>query len=181
MVVLWLGCRCCRLSVNTICGHIIIGLSLLSSISKHYMVVLWLGCRCCRPSVNTICGRIMMGLSLSSVSKHNMLSYCSFVMVQPWNIGICWIDLVFVTELSVGVHDTFLESPSSGTIIIKRMESQITKKPLQVSKSLLLSRLFNVRFMHAITLIFILWCVCGSIVYGSHSSIFLYVEWLFRS
>jgi hypothetical protein len=24
-VVLWLGCRCCRLSVNTICGRIMIG------------------------------------------------------------------------------------------------------------------------------------------------------------
>jgi hypothetical protein len=91
VVVLWLGCRCLP-SVNTICGRIMIGLS-LSSISKHnmwsyydwvvvvvvrrktqYVVVLWLGCRCCRPSVNTICGRIMIGLSLSSVSKHNMWS-----------------------------------------------------------------------------------------------------------
>jgi hypothetical protein len=34
LVVLWLGCRC-RLSVNTICGRIMIGLSLLSSVSKH--------------------------------------------------------------------------------------------------------------------------------------------------
>jgi hypothetical protein len=60
VVVLWLGCRCCRLWVNTICGHIIIGLTLLSSISKHYVVALWLGCRC-RPSVNIIYGRIMIG------------------------------------------------------------------------------------------------------------------------
>ena len=37
VVVLWLGCRCCRPSVNTICGRIMIGLSLLSSVSKHYM------------------------------------------------------------------------------------------------------------------------------------------------
>jgi hypothetical protein len=101
LVVLWLGCRCCRLSVNTICGHIIIGLSLLSSISKHnmwsyydwvvvavvrqltqYVVVLWLGCRCCRPSVSTICGCVMIGLSLlSSVSKHNMWSYYDWVVV----------------------------------------------------------------------------------------------------
>jgi hypothetical protein len=36
VVVLWLGCRCCRPSVNTICGHIMIGLS-LSSVSKHNM------------------------------------------------------------------------------------------------------------------------------------------------
>jgi len=27
----------------------------------------------------------------------------TFIMVQPWNIGVCWIDLVFVTELSVGI------------------------------------------------------------------------------
>ena len=35
VVVLWLGCRCCRPSVKTIRGRIMIGLSLLSSISKH--------------------------------------------------------------------------------------------------------------------------------------------------
>jgi hypothetical protein len=66
----------CRPSVNTICGHIIIGLS-LSSVSKHNMWSYydWVYC-CCRPSVNTICGRNMIGLSLlSSVSKHNMWSY----------------------------------------------------------------------------------------------------------
>jgi hypothetical protein len=28
-------------------------------------------------------------------------TFCLFVMVQPWNIGACWIDQVFVTELSV--------------------------------------------------------------------------------
>ena len=94
MVVLWLGC-CCRPSVNTICGRIMIGLS-LSFVSKHnmwsyydwvvvrqqtqYVVVLWLGC-CCRSSVNTICGRIMIGLPLSSVSKHNMSSYYDWVVV----------------------------------------------------------------------------------------------------
>ena len=100
LVVLLLGCRC-RLSVNTICGRIMIGLS-LSSVSKHnmwscydwvfvvvvrqltqYVIALWLGCRCCRPSVNTICGRIMIGLSLlSSISKQNMWScYDSVVVV----------------------------------------------------------------------------------------------------
>jgi hypothetical protein len=31
-----LGCRCCRPSVNIICGRIMIGLS-LSSVSKHNM------------------------------------------------------------------------------------------------------------------------------------------------
>ena len=80
-------------SVNTICGRIMNGLSLLSSVSKHNMWSYydWVYC-CCRPSVNTICGRILIGLSLSSsvnticgrimiglsllssVSKHNMRS-----------------------------------------------------------------------------------------------------------
>jgi hypothetical protein len=36
VVVLWLGCRCCRPSVSTICGRIMIRLS-LSSVSKHNM------------------------------------------------------------------------------------------------------------------------------------------------
>jgi hypothetical protein len=36
VVVLWLGCRCLP-SVNTICGRIMIGLSLLLSVSKHNM------------------------------------------------------------------------------------------------------------------------------------------------
>ena len=60
-----------------------IGLSLLSSVSKHTMWSYydWVYC-CCRPSVNTICGRIMIGLSLlSSVSKHNMWSYYDWVVV----------------------------------------------------------------------------------------------------
>jgi hypothetical protein len=37
VVILWLGFRCFRPSVNTICGRIMIGLSLLSSVSKHNM------------------------------------------------------------------------------------------------------------------------------------------------
>jgi hypothetical protein len=28
-------------------------------------------------------------------------TFCLFVMVQPWNIGVYWIDQVFVTELTV--------------------------------------------------------------------------------
>ena len=79
MVVLCLGCRCLP-SLNTICGCIMIGLSLLSFVSKHnmwsyYDWVYFL------PSVNTICGRFMIGLSLSSVSKHNMWSYYDWVVV----------------------------------------------------------------------------------------------------
>ena len=58
-----------------------IGLSLLSSVSKHnmwsyYHWVVGL------PPVNTICGRIMIGLALLSfVSKHNMWSYYDWVVV----------------------------------------------------------------------------------------------------
>ena len=80
MAVLLFGCRCCRPSVNTICGRIMIGLLSLSSVSKHniwsyydWVVVVVL-------SVNTICGRIMIGLS--SVSKQNIwLYYYSVVVV----------------------------------------------------------------------------------------------------
>jgi hypothetical protein len=52
-------------SVNTICGRIMIGLSLLPFVSKHTMLSYykWVCC-CCRSSVNTICGRIIVGLSL---------------------------------------------------------------------------------------------------------------------
>ena len=76
-----IGLSFCLPSINTICGRIIIGLSLLSSVSKHNMWSYYdLSCRC-RPSVNTICGGIMIGLSLSSVSKHNMWSYYDLVVV----------------------------------------------------------------------------------------------------
>ena len=78
-----IGLSLFRPSVNTICGRIMIGLSLLSSVSKHTMWSYydWVYC-CCRPSVNTICGRIMIGLSLlSSVSKRNMRSYYDWVVV----------------------------------------------------------------------------------------------------
>jgi hypothetical protein len=63
VVILWLGCRCCRPSVSIICGRVMIGLSLLSSVSKHNMWSYydWVYCSC-RPSVNIICGRIMIGL-----------------------------------------------------------------------------------------------------------------------
>jgi hypothetical protein len=79
VVVLWLGC-CCRPSVNTICGRIMIGLWLLSSVSKHNMWSYydWVYSL---PSVNTICGRIMIGLLLSSVSKHNMWSHYDWVVI----------------------------------------------------------------------------------------------------
>ena len=65
-------------SVNTIYGRIMVGLSL---VSKHniWSYYGWV-CRCL--SVNTIYGRIMIGLSLlSSVSKHNIWSYYDWVVV----------------------------------------------------------------------------------------------------
>ena len=73
-----MGCRCCRSSVNTICGRIMIGMSLSSS-------------------VNTICGRIMIGLSLSSVSKHNMRSCYDWVVVVFFrllaqHVVVLWLD-----------------------------------------------------------------------------------------
>jgi hypothetical protein len=60
-----------------------IGLSLLSSVSKHTMWSYYDCIYCCfRSSVNTICGRVMIGLSLlSSVSKHTMWSYYDWVVV----------------------------------------------------------------------------------------------------
>jgi hypothetical protein len=62
VVVLGLSCRFLP-SVNTICGRVMIGLSLSSS-------------------VNTIYGRIIIGLSLlSSVSKHNLWSYYDWAVV----------------------------------------------------------------------------------------------------
>ena len=73
-------CRCCRRSVNTICGRIITGFSLLSSASKHNMwwYYGWV-CSCCRPPVSTICGCIIFGLTLLSVNKHNMWWYYGMV------------------------------------------------------------------------------------------------------
>jgi hypothetical protein len=43
------------------------------------------------------------GPMMSKVFKAQRFVYCDVhhVMVQPWNIGVCWIDQVFVTELSV--------------------------------------------------------------------------------
>ena len=63
-----------------------IGLSLLPSVSKHTMWSYydWVYC-CYRWYVNTICGRIMIGLSVSSVSKHIMRSYDDWVVV----VAVC--------------------------------------------------------------------------------------------
>ena len=63
----WVYC-CCRPSVNTICGRIMIGLSLLLSVSKHniwsyydWVVVVVVVVNRIVLTVNTICGRIMTG------------------------------------------------------------------------------------------------------------------------
>ena len=67
----WVYC-CCRPSVNTICGRVMIG------------------CRCV-PSVNTIGGGIMIGLSLSSVSEHNMWSCFDWVVVVVFRLLIQYL------------------------------------------------------------------------------------------
>jgi phosphate/sulfate permease len=70
--------------VNTICGRIMIGLSLLSSsvniICGRIMIGLSLS-----SSVNIICGRIMFGLLLS-VSEHNMWSCYDWVVVVVFRL-----------------------------------------------------------------------------------------------
>jgi LmbE family N-acetylglucosaminyl deacetylase len=100
VVVLWLGCRCCFPSVNTICGDIMIGLSLLSSVSKHNMwsyydlvvviitrphIVFTDGRQRRQPNHNTttycVYWRKTTTTQLSSVSKHNMWSYYDWVVV----------------------------------------------------------------------------------------------------
>jgi hypothetical protein len=85
MVVLWLGCRCCRPSVNTIDGRIMVGL-LLSSISKHniWSHYGWV-CRCCL-SVNTIYGLIKVGLhcrlSVNTICGRNKFAFVVVVVRQ---------------------------------------------------------------------------------------------------
>jgi hypothetical protein len=93
---------------TTTTSRVMIGLSLLSSVSNHnmwscydwvvvvvvrlltqYVVILWLGCRCCRPPVNTTCGRIMIRLLLrphimftdarqQRQPNHNTTTYCVY-------------------------------------------------------------------------------------------------------
>jgi hypothetical protein len=101
--VLWLGCRCCRPSVSTICGRIMIGLS-LSSVSKHNMWSCYVFCRAERKILfqNLTLGYMtktlnqifffppMIGLSLLlSVSKHKMWSYYDLVYCNPSVNTIC--------------------------------------------------------------------------------------------
>jgi hypothetical protein len=114
LVVLWLSCRCCRPSVNTICGRIMRGLSnqntttyyvywrtTTTTTQSYYDHILCLLTDDNNdnpiiirphivftglPSVNTICGRIMIGLPLLSVSEHNMWSCYDWVVVVVFRL-----------------------------------------------------------------------------------------------
>ena len=47
-------------------------------------------------------------------------TFCLFAMVQPWNIGVCWIDQVFATELTVViffVHATVLSIKTAFNLV----------------------------------------------------------------
>jgi hypothetical protein len=68
----WVYC-CCRPPVNTICGRIMIGLSLLSSVSKHNMWSYYDWVYCCCPPVKTICDRIMIGFIVVVVRHDHIL------------------------------------------------------------------------------------------------------------
>jgi hypothetical protein len=100
VVVLWLGCRCCLPSVNTICGRIMIGLSLFSFVSKHNMWclltndnndnpiiirphIVFTDARQRQPNHNTTtyCVYWRKTTTTTSVSKHNMWSYYDWVVV----------------------------------------------------------------------------------------------------
>jgi hypothetical protein len=111
LVVLWLGCRCCRPPVNTICGcidnpimirrHIVFtdGRQRQPNHNTTTYCVYWrLGCRCCLPSVNTICGGIMIGLSLSSVSEHNMWSCFDCVVVVVFRLLIQYLFVLWLAD-----------------------------------------------------------------------------------
>jgi hypothetical protein len=61
------GCRCCLPSVNTICGRIMIGLSLLSSVSEHNMNPIII-----RPHIMFTDGR------QQRQPNHNTTTYCAY-------------------------------------------------------------------------------------------------------
>jgi hypothetical protein len=74
VVALWLGCRCCRLSVSTICGRIMIGLSLLSSVSKPNMWSYYNNDNpiIIQPHIVFTDGRLQRQLN------HNTTTYCAY-------------------------------------------------------------------------------------------------------
>jgi hypothetical protein len=71
-VVLWLGCRCCCPSVNTICGRIMIG-SLLLFVSKHNMGI--------RPHIVFTDGR---------QPNHNTTTYCVYWRTPTPPLQVEW-------------------------------------------------------------------------------------------
>jgi hypothetical protein len=74
LMVLWLGCRCCRPSVSTICGRIMIGLS-LSSASKHNM---------CNPIIiRSHC--IFTDRRQQRQPNHNTTTYCVYLRTTTIN------------------------------------------------------------------------------------------------
>jgi hypothetical protein len=103
MFSVWLGCRCCRLSVSTICGRIMLG----PSVSNHTMWSYydWVFC-CCRPSANTIGGYIMIGLSLLSVSKHNMWSYSNH---NTTTYCVYWRTTTTINPIIIRPHIVFTD------------------------------------------------------------------------
>jgi hypothetical protein len=78
LVVLWLGCRCLP-SGNTICGRVMIGLSLLSSVSKHNMwhVVLTDGRQQRQPNHNTTTYCVYWRRQQRQ-PNHNTTTYCVY-------------------------------------------------------------------------------------------------------
>jgi hypothetical protein len=96
VVVLWLGCRCCCPSVNTICGRIMIGfiVCLLTDGNKDNPIIMRPhivftdGRQRQQPNHNTITYCVYWRKTtttqsslLSCVSKHNMWSYYDWVVV----------------------------------------------------------------------------------------------------
>ena len=60
----------------------------------------------CHITKQRVCETVYVNVNKTLVWPHDVESFqgskfCLFVMVQPWNIGVCCIDQVFVTELTV--------------------------------------------------------------------------------
>ena len=62
-------------------------------------------------NINNMEAKPWCGPITSKVFKAQRFVYCDVHhgMVQPWNIGVCWIDLVFVTELSIVIFVLFIQ------------------------------------------------------------------------
>jgi hypothetical protein len=111
--VYWLTatCRCCRPSVNTICGLIMIGFIVVVVRQwTQYVVVLWLGCRC-----------VFTEGRQKPQPNHNTTTYCVYwrttttinpVIIRP-RLGcrcpsvntICGRIMIVLSLLSVSKHN----------------------------------------------------------------------------